>query len=241
MPTPITRVSLTSSDIADALVTTPQQLLVHGKVPGTISMFVWDKGGAIQRYEVRVERDLAILNAQVRDLFPNEHITAESNGKSIVVSGLVSSKETADKAVAVAAGYVDKKDDVVNLLQVQTGASQVLLHVRFAEVSRSAITELGASWFTGPGGFHDYVSRVTTQQFAAPDFKSFTRTSEQGADKFGGGRDTVTSTGGESTFSDFLNFFLFNNKYNVGTLIRAMQERGLFQSLAEPNLIAETG
>ncbi len=42
----ITRVSLTSPDIADAMVTTPNQLLVHGKTPGTISMFVWDKPAA---------------------------------------------------------------------------------------------------------------------------------------------------------------------------------------------------
>jgi hypothetical protein len=42
-------------------------------------------------------------------------------------------------------------------------------------------------------------------------------------------------------FSDFLNFFLFNTKHNVGTLIRALQNRGLFQSLAEPNLIAQNG
>src|SRR5882724_6201178 len=48
----IARVSLTSPDIADALVTSPNQLLVNGKMPGTISMFVWDRAGAIRRYEV---------------------------------------------------------------------------------------------------------------------------------------------------------------------------------------------
>ena len=34
----IARVSLTVPDIADAMVTSPQQLLVHGKNPGTISL-----------------------------------------------------------------------------------------------------------------------------------------------------------------------------------------------------------
>src|SRR5688500_19096306 len=41
--------------------------------------------------------------------------------------------------------------------------------------------------------------------------------------------------------SDFHNQFLFNNKYNVGTLIKALKQEGLFQSLAEPNLIAYNG
>src|SRR5437870_5089707 len=54
--TPIARVSLTSADIADVLVTAPGELLVNGKAPGTISMFVWERGGAIRRYEVVVQR-----------------------------------------------------------------------------------------------------------------------------------------------------------------------------------------
>ena len=54
---PIARVSLTVPDIADALVTSPSELLINGKTPGTISMFVWDRAGAIKRYEVIVQRD----------------------------------------------------------------------------------------------------------------------------------------------------------------------------------------
>ena len=42
-------------------------------------------------------------------------------------------------------------------------------------------------------------------------------------------------------FSDFLNLFLFNNKLNAGTVIKALQQKGYFQSLAEPNLIAYNG
>ena len=42
-------------------------------------------------------------------------------------------------------------------------------------------------------------------------------------------------------FSDFLNLFLFDAKNNLGGVIKALQNKGLFQSLAEPNLIAENG
>ena len=90
---PISRVSLTSADVADALVTSPNQLLVHGKVPGAISMFVWNRGGSVKRYEIVVQRDLATLNEQIRTLFPGEDISAHSNGKSVVLSGNVSRKE----------------------------------------------------------------------------------------------------------------------------------------------------
>ena len=240
---PIARVSLTVPDIADAMVTAPGQLLIHGKQPGTISLFVWDRGGAITTYEVKVRRDLTALVEQIKQLFPGEPISIIGSGKDVVVSGTVSSRYVVEKAASVAAGYVEKAENVVNLLKQQEGvaSNQVMLRVRFAEVSRTAMTELGASLFTGPGGFHDYVARSTTQQFAAPTLEG-TRNSVQGApDNWGGGRDTVESTGGKSTFSDFLNLFIFNNKYNIGTVVKALQDKGLFQSLAEPNLVATNG
>ena len=46
---------------------------------------------------------------------------------------------------------------------------------------------------------------------------------------------------GELAFSDFLNLFFSECKYNIGALIRALQSTGQFQSLAEPNLIAYNG
>jgi pilus assembly protein CpaC len=42
-------------------------------------------------------------------------------------------------------------------------------------------------------------------------------------------------------FSDFLNLFFFNRKEGLGLAIKALQQKGLFQSLAEPNLIAYNG
>jgi len=236
--TPITRVSLTSAEVADAMVTSSSQLLINGKTPGTISMFVWEKGGSLRQYEIVVQRDLARLNDQIKRLFPGESIDAQSNGKSIVLSGVVSSKELSDKASTVAAGYVDKADDVVNLLKLQQGiaSNQVLLKVRFAEVSRTALTELGSSFFTSGLGVKNTLARVTTQQFPTPGFDSLETT--KSSSDFG---SDVTSAKGQNTFSDFLNFFLFSEKYDLGAMVKALQTRGLFQSLAEPNLVAESG
>ena len=235
---PISRVSLTKADVADALVTSPNQLLVHGKVPGAISMFVWNRGGNVKRYEIVVERDLEALNEQFRTLFPGENIQAHSNGKAVVLSGNVSRKEVTEKAIAVAAGYVEKKEDVVTLLQAQPGppTQQVMLRVRFAEVSRSAISELGASFFTSPTGIENTLGRIATPQAPGPTYSEL-QWSKASSD-FG---SAVTSASGKINFGDFLNLFFFSQKYDIGVLIRAMQQRGLFQSLAEPNLVAESG
>jgi pilus assembly protein CpaC len=221
---PIARVSLTVPDIADAMVTAPTQLLIHGKQPGTISLFVWDRGGAIKTFEVKVRRDLTPLIAHIKQLFPGEPITIMGSGKDVVVSGTVSSKYVIEKAADVAAGYVDKKENVVNLLKQQEGvaSNQVMLRVRFAEVSRNALQELGGSVFAD--GHNDAWGRVTTQQFAAPFFSK---------------PDAIL--GEALVFSDYLNLFLFDAKNKIGAVVKALQGKGVFQSLAEPNLIALNG
>ena len=91
--------------------------------------------------------------------------------------------------------------------------------MRFAEVSRTALTELGVT--LAANGFEDgrWFGRTTTQQFAAPEWNE----------------------DGKFVFSDFLNLFLFDTKNNLAGVIHALQNKGLFQSLAEPNLIAEDG
>ena len=219
----IARVSLTVPDVADAMVTAPQQLLIHGKTPGVISMFVWDRAGGIKTYEVNVRRDLTQLIEQMRNLFPGEPITVVGSGKDVVVSGTVSSKYVIDKAADVAAGYVDKKENVVNLLKQQEGvaSNQIMLRVRFAEVSRSAMQELGASFILNQFKSDMWDARATTGQFPAPNFDS--------------------SSPGGLTFSDFLNLFVFNTKEGFGAVVKALSTKGLFQSLAEPNLIALNG
>src|SRR6185503_18873178 len=151
--------------------------------------------------------------------FPKESITVRANGKTAVLSGNVSSKDVADKMASLAGSFVDNKEELVSLLQVgEAGRSnQVLLRVRFAEVSRNAMTELGVSLFTGPAGKGDWIGRSTTDQTPAPTFDD-----------------------GKLIFSDFLNLFLFNTKEQLGAVVKALQTKGLFQSLAEPNLVAES-
>ena len=236
--TPIVRVSLTSADVADALVTSPSQLLVHGKLPGSISMFVWDRAGAIRRYEVDVQRDLDKLRTDVAQLLPKEKIDVRGNGRFVVLSGTVSAKEVMEKAVNLAVGFVDKRDEVVSLMQVDasTRTDQVLLKVRFAEVSRAALTDYGVSFFTSPTGVQNTVGRLTTQQVAAPDFSDLEWSKANS--NFG---SPVDKASGKFSFSDFLNFFILSEKYDLGLAIKALQSRGLFESLAEPNLVAQSG
>ena len=214
----VTRIAVTNPAIADAVVVQPREILIDGKAPGTISLIIWGGNQRLQ-YDLVVEQPTPALEQQLKQLFPAETIQVALNADAVILSGRVSSTEVMLRAAEVAKASAPKAN-IINMLTVpgMAGSQQVMLQVRFAEVNRRALTEVGASFFTGIGGFKNWTGRTTTQQFPAPDFD------DEGL-----------------VFSDFLNLFLFNNKYNVGTLIKALKQEGYFQSLAEPNLIAYNG
>ena len=214
----ITRIAVTNPAVADAVVVQPREILIDGKAAGTVSLIIWGVARRAQ-YDVVVEQSVSTLQQRLQALFPGEDITATLNDEALILSGRVSSTAVMLKAGEIAQASASKVK-VINMLQLPggPGSQQVMLQVRFAEVNRRAIQELGVNLFMGPNGQNDYVARTTTQQFTPPGFD----------------RDTTT-------FGDFLNLFVMNTKYNIGVVIKALQGKGYFQSLAEPNLIAYNG
>ncbi len=227
----VTRIAITNPVVADAVVVEPREILIDGKGSGTVSLIVWGAGRR-EQYDVVVEQEVTNLQQQLEALFPGEDIRVNATEEAIILSGQVSSNPVMLRAGEIAQA-TSASARVINMLQLPGGSEsqQVILQVRFAEVNRRAMTELGVSLFTGPTGFKDFIGRSTTQQFPAPDFDSLTRSEDNGE----------LDLSGEITFGDFLNLFVFNTKYNVGGLIKALQSTGFFQSLAEPNLIAYNG
>ena len=228
----ISRIAITNPAIADATVVQPREVLLDGKSAGTVSLIVWGPSGRVQ-YDIVVSPPVTTLQQDLARLFPGEDIRVSASEDAIILSGRVSNNATMLRIGEIAAASAPKAH-VVNLIQLPgSGTSeQVLLQVRFAEVNRRALREVGVSLFTSPIGFHDVVGRTSTQQFAAPSYDNLSTT------KVGG---ELVSSSGEITFSDFLNLFFLSNRYDFGVLVRALKQSGFFQSLAEPNLLAYNG
>jgi len=166
----ITRIAVTNPAIADAVVVQPREVLIDGKAPGVISLIMWG-GDRRAQYDLVVEQPIAALEQQLHQLFPGEPVSVAINADAIVLSGKVSSTAVMLRVAEVAKASAAKAS-VINMLQVPGAqdAQQVMLQVRFAEVNRRALTQLGSSVFTGAAGFKNWVARGTTQQFSAPDF-----------------------------------------------------------------------
>jgi pilus assembly protein CpaC len=214
----VTRIAITNPDIADAMVVQPREVLVDGKKPGTVSLILWS-ADARRQYDIVVEPAMTALEQHLQALFPGEAITVSVNEEAIILSGLVSSTAVMLRAGEIAASS-SAKSKVINMLQVPggTASQQVMLQVRFAEVNRKVLQELGVNLFVNRDRF---AARSTTQQFAAPVFDD--------------------ASPGKTVFSDFLNLFFFDKREGIGGVIKALESRGGFQSLAEPNLIAYNG
>lgn len=214
----ITRIAVTNPAVADAVVVQPREVLIDGKAAGTVSLIVWG-GDERHQYDVVVDPGVTTLQQTFQKLFPAEDIRVAMNDEGIILTGSVSSNAVMLRAGEVAQATASKAR-IINLLQLPGGSEseQVMLQVRIAEVNRRAIQELGVNLISTRA---TATGRSTTQQFAAPDFD----------DKADGGL----------VFSDFLNLFFFNRKEGLGAVIKALEQKGYFQSLAEPNLIAYNG
>ncbi len=226
------RVSVTDPAVADAIVVTPTQILVHGRAAGEISLLIWDELERSRSFDLRVDVDVTAASEQERRVFPDEQITVTPSRSAIVLSGHVSTEDVSKRAGQIAEAY---SKNVVNVLTFgPVGAQEVLLEVKFAEVDRTAVLQLGANFFTPGTG--NTVGVVTTGQFGGLSVANGTTSTTSGG--------TTTTTGSNRptiSLSNALNLFLFRTDINFGAVVEALQQRNLLQILAEPNLIAVNG
>ena len=229
------RVSVTDPGVADAIVVTPTQILVHGRSAGEVSLLIWDELERSRSFDLRVDVDVSAAAEEERRIFPDEQITVTPSRSAIVLSGHVTTEDIAKRAEMIAAAY---SKNVVNVLTFgPVGAQEILLEVKFAEVDRSAALQLGVNYFT-PGTGHT-TGTLGTGQFGGSSVSTSSAT-------------TTTNTSGTSTSSTSaipptvnltnpLNLFLFRSDINFGVVVQALQQKNLLQILAEPNLIAVNG
>src|SRR5271157_6092075 len=222
------RVSVTDPTVADALVVTPTQVLVNGLSPGEVSLLIWDEVERSQSFDLRVDVDITTASEEMHRLFPDERISVSPSRSAIVLSGHVTTEDVAKHAGALASAY---SKNVVNVLTFgPVGAEEVLLEVKFAEVDRTALTQMGVNVFSTGAG--NTIGTVTTGQFGGIAEGPINNTTNSN------GTGTASGT---TTISNLLNVFFFNPQIHLGGVIQALQSRNLLEILAEPNLVAING
>ncbi len=118
LPFAITRISVANPEVADIILTSPQEVYINGLAPGTTNLSVWGRG-RFSSARVTVEADLGQLKENLATVLPKEKIGVMPAEDNVVLTGEVSGPVAQQTAINMAAASVGgKKERVINLLNI---------------------------------------------------------------------------------------------------------------------------
>jgi pilus assembly protein CpaC len=203
-------ISVGNKDIADVVPLSRNLIYVLGKKRGATNITISDQAGNILSVvDVLVTFDANALKRSLADVLPEEKVTIQTGGDSLILSGEVSGPDRLRQILAIAERYAP--GGVTNLLSLG-GSQQVLLEVKFAEVSRNALTDLGfdLSVLHGNNGNSLAYSPINAVAISP----------------------SLGKIVGELTD---------NRSYDLQASVKALEKKGLLRTLASPNLVALSG
>ena len=220
-PVPLTRLSLATSEIADAVVLSPRQFYLTAKAVGGTHLTLWDeKDRVISVFDVEVTPNVTRLKEKLQEILPGENIQVTGTHDTVTLYGQVSSPVRLSQALTIAGAFMpEKPEKIINLLQV-AGVQQVMLEVRVAEMSRSLNRRLGFNFAALSSGV----------AFGLSFLNGLTALGESGL-----AGDTVVSPA-----INAITRFQAGN-VTVTAFIDALKDNGLVKILAEPTLVTLSG
>ena len=227
---PLTRVLSSNPTVVETMAASPTEIVVEGKAPGASSLILWDANGRSQVLDVVSDIDIAALRNVIQKTYPKEHLQLEADGGRLLLTGTASTSHIVEDLGKMASVY--SKDVVNSILVPISHDRQVLLEVKFAEVDRAALSQVGVNIFSTGAG--NTIGATTTGQFGNFGQQKIN-------DAFGAGTPHFPFEIKDFTVNQVLNIFLFRPDLHLGTVIQALQARNVLQILAEPNLMAISG
>ena len=222
LPADARDVLVSNPKIVDAVVRSPRRIFLVGLTVGQSNAFFFTGDGKqLLNLEIRVERDMRILQDMISKALPGADIKVEQVNDNVILTGRVRSLADADAAAQIASRYVTdpgkpaRPDAVVSRLAMR-GGDQVMVKVKVAEMQRQLSKQFGVNL--------------------------------NGA--FDVGKNLPIAFASENPFSLLGRALSANQNFQIGSLargnsvegvVRALERTGLIRTLAEPNLTAVSG
>ncbi len=224
LPVDARDVMVSDPKVADVVLSTPRRIYVLGQTGGaTDATFVDGMGRQILRLNIRVDNDTSAVAETLNHILPGSSLHVEAVNDRLILSGEAANASDADKAMRVAQSFVDKPEQVLNMISV-AGPEQVMLKVRIIEVNRQVIKQLGVS-------LQALVAQLDTR-----------------ASQFSAATQAVYGVNGSALgglTASYQTFFNQLSNGNYGTsaegVLQAFEQTNLVRTLAEPNLTAVSG
>ncbi|KRQ05706.1 pilus assembly protein CpaC [Bradyrhizobium pachyrhizi] len=257
-----------SPDIADVKSLSDHLIYVQGRKTGTTNVILFDSSmKQIGILDVEVTLDIGNLQQNIQSGTGTRGIRVSASEGQVVLSGTATDAVSAERAMTIAQGSVPKDAIVVNAMSV-AAPQQVMLEVRFLEVSREAGRDLGVNLMaanangtnianSGLGGVAvagrtpiGGVNSINTVPISGVSAIPGTSSTPVGANPAGslpvlGTIGTLVGSAGgvvAPPFGSLLTSILrTSNGSSVDLLITALETKGLARRLAEPNLTTLSG
>lgn len=156
--------------IADVQVKSPRQLYVFGKGGGETTVYASNAAGdVIWSANVRVGSNIDSIDQMMHLAMPDAKVTVSTMGtNTFLLTGTVAAPEDAAEAQRLVQAFVGKEANVISRLKMATPL-QVNLQVRFAEVSRSLVRQIGVNLTTmdATSGFQYGIGQGRTGTFGS--------------------------------------------------------------------------
>jgi pilus assembly protein CpaC len=156
VPGTMADVFVANDAVADVQVKSEHQLYLFGKSGGVTTVYASNKAGAIiWSANVRVGSNIDSVDQMLALAMPEAKISVATMGtNTFLLTGTVAAPEDAAEAERLVTAFVGDGANVISRLRTATPL-QVNLQVKFAEVSRSLVREIGANLSTidTTGGF----------------------------------------------------------------------------------------
>lgn len=222
-------VTVGDPEVADVNPLTDHSLSILAKKIGTTRVSVYaENKKLIGIFDVEVTYDLTRLTNELTRNFPGSALRASSVNGRIMLSGHVQDAATLDKAVTIARQF---GPEIINSVTVNS-PQQVLLEVRFIELSRTAGRELGVQW-NRVGG--NSLTNIGNNQPAS----SLPITASNNS--LASGTEVAAGVLSGGTPFGFMIGRMVANGVSTDVMINALEQKGVARSLAEPNLVALSG
>ncbi|GIK15243.1 MAG: pilus assembly protein CpaC [Planctomycetota bacterium] len=237
--TEVSRVHVVASHVAGVEAIGPRQLLITGMSYGTTQVVLWGPQSQQSVLEVSVELNLDALQEAVGQIDPQAEVEVSSVMGNIVLTGVVSSAENAQRMAELAQLFLPpsartgSQTTVQNHLRV-SGERQVLLRCTVAEVNRGAVRQLGINGFIAGDDFRD--------MFAVNQIGSINPINIGAAADANVLGDIPFLTGTEGIpLSPSSTLSLGFPRVQMQLFLQALTNNSLLKVLAEPNLVCISG
>ena len=147
LPGPASTVFVAAPDIADVQVRSPNMVYVFAKKPGDTVLYAVDaQDRVLLNTIVRVTSPLSRIKGALDQIHPNNGVTFDNQGETIVLTGTVRSAVVAEDARRLAVQQVNGNPaKVISNIRIDA-PTQVQIRVKVAEVKRDALKRVGINW-----------------------------------------------------------------------------------------------